>query len=152
ITLRRRERRADAAVPCPRDPALARALAAALPFALTGAQRRAIDEIAGDLARDAPMNRLLQGDVGAGKTAVAFAPRLQVARAGRQTAVMAPTELLAEQHAETWRGWAKACGLRLELLTASTPKGVRASILALAAAGELDVVIGTHALLAEAVG
>jgi ATP-dependent DNA helicase RecG len=152
ITLRRRERRADAAVPCPRDPALAGAVAAALPFALTGAQRRAIDEIAGDLAQDAPMNRLLQGDVGAGKTAVAFAAALQVARAGRQTAVMAPTELLAEQHAETWRGWARSCGLRLELLTASTPKGVRASLLALAAAGELDVVIGTHALLAEAVG
>jgi ATP-dependent DNA helicase RecG len=152
ITLRRRERRADAAVPCPRDPALAGALAAALPFALTGAQRRAIDEIAGDLARGAPMNRLLQGDVGAGKTAVAFAAALQAARAGRQTAVMAPTELLAEQHAETWRGWAKACGLRLELLTASTPRGVRASILALAAAGGLDVLLGTHALLAEAVG
>jgi ATP-dependent DNA helicase RecG len=152
IALRRRERRADAAVPCPRDPALAGALAAALPFALTRAQRRTIDEIAGDLARDAPMNRLLQGDVGAGKTAVAFAAALQVARAGRQTAVMAPTELLAEQHAETWRGWARTCGLRLELLTASTPRGVRASILALAAAGELDVLIGTHALLAEAVG
>jgi ATP-dependent DNA helicase RecG len=160
IALRRRERRADAAVPCPRDPPLAtplatplaKVLAAALPFALTRAQRRAIDEIAGDLARDAPMNRLLQGDVGAGKTAVAFAAALQVARAGRQTAVMAPTELLAEQHAETWRGWARTCGLRLELLTASTPRGVRASILALAAAGQLDVLIGTHALLAEAVG
>ncbi|HEX7841381.1 MAG TPA: helicase-related protein, partial [Kofleriaceae bacterium] len=65
---------------------------------------------------------------------------------------MVPTELLAEQHAETWRAWARAVGLRLELVTASTPKGVRASILALLAAGELDVLIGTHALLAEAVG
>jgi ATP-dependent DNA helicase RecG len=152
ITLRRRERRADAAVPCPRDPGLAGALAAALPFTLTGAQRRAIDEIAGDLARDVPMNRLLQGDVGAGKTAVAFAAALQTARAGRQTAVMAPTELLAEQHAETWRAWARSCGLRLELVTASVPRGIRASTLALAGAGELDVLIGTHALLAEAVG
>jgi len=152
ITLRRRERRADAAVACPRDPRLGDALAAALPFALTGAQRRAIDEIAGDLARETPMNRLLQGDVGAGKTAVAFAAALQAARARRQTAVMAPTELLAEQHAETWRGWARRSGLRLELVTASTPRGVRASIVALAAAGELDVLIGTHALLAEAIG
>ncbi|HEY0477469.1 MAG TPA: ATP-dependent DNA helicase RecG [Kofleriaceae bacterium] len=152
ITLRRRERRADAAVPCPRDPGLAGALAAALPFTLTGAQRRAIDEIAGDVARDVPMNRLLQGDVGAGKTAVAFAAALQAARARRQTAVMAPTELLAEQHAETWRAWARSCGLRLELVTASVPRGIRASTLALAAAGELDVLIGTHALLAEAVG
>jgi ATP-dependent DNA helicase RecG len=65
---------------------------------------------------------------------------------------MAPTELLAEQHAETWRAWARAVGLELELVTSSTPKGVRASILALLAAGELDVLIGTHALLAEAVG
>jgi len=98
------------------------------------------------------MNRLLQGDVGSGKTCVAFAAAMQVARAGRQTAVMAPTEILAEQHAETWRAWAKTSGLRLELLTASTPKAVRASLLALLAAGAIDVLIGTHALLAEGVG
>ncbi|HEX4422924.1 MAG TPA: helicase-related protein [Kofleriaceae bacterium] len=179
ITLRRRERCADAAVPCawPVAPfdlgsnlgsspgsnlgsgpgsgsssGLEAELARALPFQLTGAQRRSIAELAGDLARPIPMNRLLQGDVGAGKTCVAFAAALQVARAGRQTAVMAPTELLAEQHAETWRGWAQASGLRLELLTASTPRGIRASILALLAAGELDVLIGTHALIAESVG
>jgi ATP-dependent DNA helicase RecG len=152
ITLRRRARCADAAVPCPREPALEGVLAKALPFALTRAQRRSIDELGGDLARPTPMNRLLQGDVGAGKTAVAFAAALQVARARRQTAVMAPTELLAEQHAETWRGWSQASGLRLELLTASTPKGIRASILARLAAGELDVLIGTHALIGETVG
>jgi ATP-dependent DNA helicase RecG len=152
ITLRRRERCSDAAVPCPRAPGLDGALGKALPFALTGAQRRSIDELGGDLARPTPMNRLLQGDVGAGKTCVAFAAALQVARSKRQTAVMAPTELLAEQHAETWRGWAQASGLRLELLTASTPRGIRASILALLAAGQLDVLIGTHALIAESVG
>ena len=151
ITLRRRARCADAAVPCPRDPAVGGVLAGALPFALTGAQRRSIDELGGDLARATPMNRLLQGDVGAGKTCVAFAAALQVARARRQTAVMAPTELLAEQHAETWRGWARASGLRLELLTASTPRAAGASILARLAAGELDVLIGTHALIAERV-
>src|SRR5205823_4888904 len=114
-----------------------------LPFALTRAQQRVIGELASDLARDTPMNRLLQGDVGSGKTCVAFAAALHVARAGRQTAVMAPTELLAEQHRETWRTWAQASGLRVELLTASTPKGVRASLVALLAAGELDVLIGT---------
>ncbi len=152
IAMRRRDRRADAAVPCAPSPGLAAALDRALPFALTRAQRRVIDEIAADLARAVPMNRLLQGDVGSGKTAVAFAAALHAARAGRQTAVMAPTELLAEQHAETWRGWAKSCGLRLELLTASTPRGVRQSLLALLGAGELDVLIGTHALLAEGVG
>src|SRR5690606_34263948 len=104
------------------------------------------------------MNRLLQGDVGAGKTAVAFAAALHVARAGRQVAVMAPTELLAEQHAETWKTWAHAVNahaskrLRIELLTASTQKGVRQSLLALLAAGEIDILIGTHSLIAEAVG
>jgi ATP-dependent DNA helicase RecG len=152
ITLRRRDRCADAAVPCPRDPALDGVLARALSFALTGAQQRAIDELGGDLARATPMNRLLQGDVGAGKTCVAFAAALQVARAGRQTAVMAPTELLAEQHAETWRGWGQAAGLRIELLTASTTRTIRGAILAGLAAGELDVLIGTHALITEGVG
>src|SRR4030095_4604766 len=98
------------------------------------------------------MNRLLQGDVGSGKTAVAFAAALQVARAKRQVAVMAPTELLAEQHAETWKAWAKATQLRVELLTASAPKPVRASLLALLAAGDIDVLIGTHSLIAESVG
>ncbi len=152
ITLRRRERCADAAVACPRDPELGRVVAQALPFALTGAQRRTIEELAGDLARATPMNRLLQGDVGAGKTCVAFAAALQVARGRRQTAVMAPTELLAEQHAETWRLWARASGLRIDLLTASTPKLHRASVIARLATGELDVVIGTHALIGETVG
>ncbi|HEY0191461.1 MAG TPA: ATP-dependent DNA helicase RecG [Kofleriaceae bacterium] len=151
IALRRRERRGDVAVACPRPPGLADELARALPFRLTAAQRRSIDELAGDLARPSPMNRLLQGDVGAGKTCVAFAAALQVARAGRQTAVMAPTELLAEQHAETWRGWSVASGLRLALLTASTTRPARAAILAGLAAGALDVVIGTHALISDGV-
>ncbi len=152
ITLRRRERRQDAAVPCVAD--VGGELARVFPFALTKAQRRSIDEMCTDVARDVPMNRLLQGDVGAGKTAVAFAAALHVARAGRQTAVMAPTELLAEQHFETWSAWAKKVSpaLRIELLTASTPKGVRASLLALLAAGQVDIVIGTHSLLAEGVG
>ena len=127
-------------------------LARALPFELTRAQRRAIGELADDLARDRPMSRLLQGDVGSGKTCVAFAAALQVARAGRQSAVMAPTELLAEQHAETWKRWGAAAGLRVELLTASTPKGVRASLLALLAGAQLDCVIGTQSLIAGGVG
>ncbi|HTR52879.1 MAG TPA: ATP-dependent DNA helicase RecG [Kofleriaceae bacterium] len=152
VALRRRERRADAAVACPRTPGLAEALARALPFSLTRAQARAIGELGDDLASEQPMNRLLQGDVGSGKTCVAFAAALQVARAGRQTAVMAPTELLAEQHHETWRRWAEGCGLRVQLLTASTPKASRASLLALLAAGQLDVLIGTHALLGESIG
>ncbi|HEY1815257.1 MAG TPA: ATP-dependent DNA helicase RecG [Kofleriaceae bacterium] len=154
VALKRRERRADAAVPCPRVRDHARIVDGALPFALTGAQRRSIDELAVDLAAAAPMNRLLQGDVGSGKTAVAFAAAVQVALAGRQSAVMAPTELLAEQHAQTWRRWAArmAKPLRVELLTASTPKAARQSLLALLATQHVDVLIGTHALLSEGVG
>jgi len=152
VALRRRERRGDAAVPCPRAADLAAALAKALPFEPTNAQQRSIRELGDDLARSSPMNRLLQGDVGSGKTCVAFAAALQVARAGRQTALMAPTELLAEQHAETWRAWAKATGLRIELLTASTPKPTRQSLLALVGAGKIDVLLGTHSLIAESVG
>ncbi|HEY3807920.1 MAG TPA: ATP-dependent DNA helicase RecG [Kofleriaceae bacterium] len=154
VALKRRERRADAAVPCPRARDHARIVDGALPFALTGAQRRSIDELAADLAAAAPMNRLLQGDVGSGKTAVAFAAAVQVALAGRQSAVMAPTELLAEQHAQTWRRWAErmAKPLRVELLTASTPKAARQSLLALLATQHIDVLIGTHALLSEGVG
>ncbi len=157
VALRRKERRSDRAVPCAPIKTFAKELAKALPFEPTNAQRRCITELRGDLARDVPMNRLLQGDVGSGKTAVAFAAALHVARAGRQIAVMAPTELLAEQHFATWKRWGGQAELapqllRVEILTASTPKGVRASLLAMLAAGKIDVVIGTHSLLAEAVG
>ena len=152
VALKRRERCADAAMPCAKAVAIDALVKKALPFAPTRAQVRAIGEIADDLAKPVPMNRLLQGDVGSGKTAVAFAAAVQVARAGRQTAVMAPTEILAEQHHETWKAWAAVAGVRIALLTASTPKAVRQSLLALLAQNQIDVLIGTHALLAEAVG
>jgi len=152
VALKRRERCADAAMPCAKAVAIDAVVKKALPFAPTRAQVRAIGEIADDLAKPVPMNRLLQGDVGSGKTAVAFAAAVQVARAGRQTAVMAPTEILAEQHHETWKAWAAVAGVRIALLTASTPKAVRQSLLALLAQNQIDVLIGTHALLAEAVG
>lgn len=152
VAIRRRERRHDIAVACPRAKGLDDVLRATFPFALTNAQARSIRELGDDLERPMPMNRLLQGDVGSGKTAVAFAAALQVSQAKRQVAVMAPTELLAEQHAETWRAWAKSTGLRVELLTASTQKGVRQSLLALLAAAQIDVVIGTHSLIADGVG
>ena len=152
VVRRRHLRRSDRATPLPPAARLADELGRALPFALTGAQARAIAEVGADLARGAPMNRLLQGDVGAGKTAVAFAAALHAIRAGAQVAVMAPTEILAEQHHATLARWAAPLGLRTTLLTASTPRGVRASTLALCAGGQLDLVIGTHALLADAVG
>ena len=167
VAQRRRIRRADLAVPCVRAGDVQGRLERALPFAMTRAQRRTVGEIADDLGRPVPMNRLLQGDVGSGKTAVAFAAALQVVSAGRQVAVMAPTELLSEQHFGTWKRWAarletspaaraargdRERPLRIELLTASTPRGIRASMVALLAAGQVDILIGTHALIAESVG
>jgi ATP-dependent DNA helicase RecG len=123
----------------------------ALPFAPTSAQRRAIGELAKDMAEPHPMHRLLQGDVGSGKTVVAWAACELACAAGAQAAIMAPTELLAEQHARTLEPWARGAGRSLALLTASTPRAARESTLALAAAGKLDVLVGTHALLAERV-
>jgi ATP-dependent DNA helicase RecG len=152
VARRRRRQRAFEAVPCPATADRDNVLARALPFSLTGAQRRAIDAIAGDLAQGVPMNRLLQGDVGSGKTAVAFAAAQQVAAAGRQVALMAPTEILAEQHAAGIEPWCKAAGMRSALLTASTPRGVRQSTLRLLEAGKIDLLIGTHSLIADGVG
>ncbi|HUS65460.1 MAG TPA: ATP-dependent DNA helicase RecG [Kofleriaceae bacterium] len=146
VALRRRERCADRAVPC--EAVAPEKLAAALPFRLTGAQERAIAAIAADLAKPVPMNRLLQGDVGAGKTAVALAAAHQVAASGRQTALMAPTEILAEQHMASLTPLCKKLGMRAALVTAATPRAVRASTASLLAAGQIDLVIGTHALLA----
>jgi ATP-dependent DNA helicase RecG len=153
VARRRLARRGDRAVPCacPEPAAREATLGRALPYRLTGAQRRAIEVIGRDLARDVPMNRLLQGDVGAGKTAVAFAAAQQAIAAGRQVAFMAPTAILAEQHGATLLPWCNALGLRATLLTAATPRKVRADILALLAAGHLDLLVGTHALLSEGV-
>ncbi len=152
VALKRRERQADAALPCARSKAIDAVVLKALPFDPTGAQQRSIGEVAADLAKPLPMNRLLQGDVGSGKTAVAFAAAVQAVRAGRQVAVMAPTEILAEQHHETWGRWAKVANVKIALLTASTPRAVRQSMLAMLAQRQIDVVIGTHALIADSVG
>ncbi len=152
VARRRRERRDDVAVPCEIDPVAAARLLRVFPFELTAAQLRCVDEVACDLAAAVPMNRLLQGDVGSGKTAVAFAAAAQVIAARRQVALMAPTEILAEQHRAGLGEWAEALGVRVELLTASTPRGVRASMLSMLAAGKIDMLIGTHSLLSEGVG
>lgn len=129
----------------------ARAAPGALPFTLTAAQRRAWDEIRADMARPHPMNRLLQGDVGSGKTAVAFLAAIAAAESGFQAALMAPTELLAEQHARTLRslveGGGDATRLRVALLTASVPRPEAAVVRERLAAGEIDLVVGTHALV-----
>ena len=123
----------------------------ALPFALTGAQRRAIEDVRGDVASGRPMNRLVQGDVGSGKTMVAAAAMVCAAKNGLQSALMAPTEILAEQH---YRGLApllEGLNLSCALLTGAVAAKARRSVLAGLESGRIQAVIGTHALIGEAV-
>ena len=124
---------------------------ALLPFPLTGAQRRVMDEIAADVSAGPPMNRLVQGDVGSGKTMVAAYGAWLAAKNGRQCALMAPTELLAEQHFRSLAPLLEQAGLRVGLLTGAVKGKARKELLAALAAGELDLLIGTHALLSEGV-
>jgi ATP-dependent DNA helicase RecG len=119
---------------------------ASLPYAPTGAQTRALAEIAADLASAQRMNRLLQGDVGAGKTLVAFLALLIAVEAGGQGALMAPTEILARQHAEGLMPLAAAAGVRLEVLTGRDKGGERAEKLAALAKGQIQILVGTHAV------
>lgn len=120
---------------------------ALLPFLPTGAQSRVMDEIAADLSSGQPMNRLVQGDVGSGKTAVAAFAAWMVAKGGYQTALMAPTEVLAEQHYRALAGMLSPAGIRVGLLTGSMPAGEKRSVRSALSSGELDLVIGTHALI-----
>ena len=122
-----------------------------LPFPLTGAQRRVLREIADDLRSPHPMNRLVQGDVGSGKTLVALLAMVVVLENGHQSAFMAPTEILAEQHFLTLRRLLKRCPYRVELLTSAVKGKERAETLARIASGEAQIVIGTHALIQEGV-
>ena len=130
---------------------LTRALLEALPFELTAAQRRAWSQIAADMARPAPMNRLLQGDVGSGKTVVAALAMLKAIEAGRQAAIMAPTELLAEQHRRTFVKILGPLGVEPELLTGAVTGKARRETLERIAAGDARLVVGTHALIQEGV-
>ena len=125
---------------------------AVLPFKLTGDQKRAVKEIVDDMARPEPMNRLLQGDVGAGKTIVALLAALVAMENGFQVAFMAPTEILADQHFMTIRRRLEASRFRVALLTGSVPAKKRREILAELAAGSIHMVVGTHALAEGAVG
>ena len=128
------------------DGALRAKVLAALPFAPTGAQTRAIAEITEDLASDRRVNRLLQGDVGSGKTLVALMAALAVVEAGGQAALMAPTEILARQHRAGLEEWAAAAGVTLDLLTGRDRGAERAAKLGALADGTTDILIGTHAL------
>ena len=135
--------------------ALPAQLLAALPFELTAAQRRVVEEIARDLARPVPMHRLLQGDVGSGKTVVAAMAAAQCMAAGWQCALMAPTEILAEQHFRKLIGWLEPLllpqGWRVAWLTGSQKKKDRQQMQALIASGEAALVVGTHAVIQEQV-
>ena len=122
---------------------------ASLPFTLTGAQQRAIDEIISDFAKGAPMNRLVQGDVGSGKTMVAAAAAYLAANNGRQAALMAPTEILAEQHYVSLNKIFGPLGLRTALLTGSMSQKEKRLVREQIAAGGVDLAIGTHALLSD---
>ncbi len=122
---------------------------AALPFRLTGAQKRAIGEILSDFRKGTPMNRLVQGDVGSGKTMVAAAAAYCAANNHRQAALMAPTEILAEQHYASLSRLFAPMGLRVGLLTGSMKEKDKKSLRAALAAGEIDLAIGTHALLSD---
>jgi len=120
-----------------------------LPFKLTKAQNRAVAEILEDLYRPHPMLRLMQGDVGSGKTVVAAIAMAQVARSGFQAAMMAPTEILAQQHYQTVNSLLQGSGLRIDLLTGSTPKPQRVQVLRRLVSGESGLIVGTHALISE---
>lgn len=122
-----------------------------LPFRLTNAQQRVVDEILADLATGEPMNRLVQGDVGAGKTVVAVVAMLAAIQSGYQAALMAPTEVLAEQHYQKLVGWLNLLQLPVELLTGSTGTAKRRQIHRQLETGELPVLVGTHALIQDAV-
>lgn len=122
-----------------------------LPFALTGAQRRAAWDILQDFEQGVPMNRLLQGDVGSGKTVVAGLGALQAAHHQFQSAIMAPTEILASQHAETLHQLLEPFGVRVALLTGSVKGRARTAVLDAIESGEVDVVVGTHALIQRTV-
>ena len=127
------------------------ALLASLPFRLTAAQQRAWREIAADLGQPHPMQRLLQGDVGSGKTVVAALAMLHAVEAGYQAALMAPTEILAEQHYRKLAAWLQPLGLEVAWLTGSLKKREKEAAIAKVGAGETAIIVGTHALIEDKV-
>ena len=151
LALKRRGVRREPGIAFDASPARRAAARALLPFAFTGAQERAFAEIAADMGRSEPMNRLLQGDVGSGKTAVAFAAAMLAVRSGWQAAIMAPTEILAGQHARTLRGWLQGSGVELALVGAQARGREQKEARAAIRDGRAALAVGTHALLEEGV-
>lgn len=135
----------------PGNGTLVQQLRRALPFQLTGAQQRVFEQIARDLAQSWPMLRLVQGDVGSGKTVVAALAAMLAVEQGKQVALAAPTELLAEQHLNNLRDWLEPLGIRIVWLAGKVTGKARAAAMADVASGQAQVVVGTHALMQEAV-
>ena len=149
---RRRALAADASAPAlPGAGELISRYRAVLPFALTADQEHAVAEVGADLGEHRPMQRLLQGDVGSGKTVVALYALLRAVEGGHQGALMAPTETLAEQHFLTVEGICNELGVRCELLTSSIPAAQRRAVRERLASGETDIAVGTHALIQDEV-
>lgn len=151
LRLRRVHRRKSAGRSVRGDGRLSAKMLASLPYRPTGAQSRATDEILKDMAEPAPMLRLLQGDVGSGKTLVAALAMARAAEAGLQSAMMAPTDLLARQHGATLEPLLAAAGMRMAVLTGRDKGKERKAILAGLASGDIAVVVGTHALFQDEV-
>jgi ATP-dependent DNA helicase RecG len=152
LRLRKRALQTDPASPLADPAGLAGRFLEGLPFALTAAQSRAWRDVESDLGGTVPMVRLLQGDVGCGKTVVAALAAARAAGSGAQAALMAPTELLAEQHSRNFRDWFAPLGETVALLSGGMPARTRRSALEAIAAGEIRVVVGTHALFQEGIG
>jgi ATP-dependent DNA helicase RecG len=151
LALVRSKMRREPGRPSRGDGRLRRAIEQALPFSLTNSQRKAIEEISNDLGRGTRMLRLLQGDVGSGKTVVALLAAAAVIEAGRQAAIMAPTEILARQHLARITPLAQAAGIHVDILTGRERGPARERVLTELAAGRLDLLVGTHALFQEGV-
>jgi ATP-dependent DNA helicase RecG len=149
MALRRSEWKVQPGLKLARPGDLTRRFVSALPFELTGAQRRVLQDILTDLRSGKVMHRLLQGDVGSGKTIVALIAALFVIEQGYQAVLMAPTEVLARQHGKTCHRLTKALGLAVNTLTGATPAAERRAILAGTGQGEIDLLVGTHALIQD---
>jgi ATP-dependent DNA helicase RecG len=151
LSIRRAQQQLLQAPPLPASTKIDARIRRLLPFELTASQETAISEVSADLALGRPMNRLLQGDVGSGKTIVALYAMLVAVAHGKQAALMAPTEILARQHAETLAAMLEASRVRFAVLTGGMAKRERAELLEQIAAGEVQVVLGTQAIIQESV-
>ena len=150
LALRRRANVSEkTAVPLNGEAKLTRRFMESLPYALTDDQKRAMNEIADDIAKPFPMNRLLQGDVGSGKTVVAVVSMLRALDSGTQAALMVPTAVLAQQHAGVLRKWLEPLGIEVALLTGGLSPAEKKSVQARISTGELRIAVGTHALIQE---